>query len=103
MALKLETRLAIRDLLVGASSIPCIVQHPKKHSNRLTKAIQYAITSLASICIPKLERKLFRIFSYSDTVFGTKADAISQLSRIVIITYGSMRAVPVLFKSYKSH
>ena len=77
-------------------------QHPRKNARRLNKAIQYAISNPASICLPKLERSSLRIISYSDAGFGTNADATSQLGRIVIIMDGSGPAVPILFKSYKS-
>ena len=70
---------------------------------KLKDAVRYARKNIASLLFPILGKRSVRIDGYSDAAFANNKDLTSQLSRIILVIDGRSNAVPIAFKSYKSH
>ena len=74
----------------------------RAHWKRLNTSIRYAHVNVSNLKFPKLDRDSIRTVGYSDASFANNHDLKSQLGRIILLMDGNDKAVPVIFKSYKS-
>ena len=74
----------------------------KEYIKRLNSSTKYAHNNMAHLLFRKLDMNSVRLVGYSDAAFSNNRDRTSQLGRIILLTDEHDKAIPIVFKSYKS-